>query len=55
MGAALGDLAIGEEQDGVGVHEGAQPVRDDEGDPILGIAADSGADAMFGAGVDGGG
>src|SRR3569833_4639970 len=36
MRAALDDLAVLDEQDLVGMHQRAQPVRDDDGHPALG-------------------
>ena len=43
MAAALDDSAVFEEQDHVGVQERTQSVRDHQGDPVLGVAANGAA------------
>ena len=55
MRAALDDPAVLDEQDLVGMHQRAQPVRDDERHAVLGEALHRRADALLGAGVDRGG
>ena len=54
VGAALDDPAVVEEEDAVGVHQRAETVRDDDGDAAGALGAER-ADALLGAGVDGGG
>ena len=53
MAAALGDAAVAQHQDLVGVHHGGQPVADDEHRSLsLTVAAQAGQDRRRGARVD---
>jgi hypothetical protein len=52
MAAALDDPALLQEQDLVGIHERAQPMRDDDRRPACGLAPERLADVLLGGGID---
>ena len=55
VGAALGDLAIPQDDDFVGVHHGGEAMGDHQGGALAGEAAQSGLDVLLRAGVQRGG
>src|SRR3569833_2338177 len=53
--AAFDDMTVLDEQDLVGMHQRAQPMRDDDGHPTLGEFPHREADTLLGGRIDGGG